>query len=288
MPHRTVVVGYDGSPEAHRAARWALDEAARTGAPVEFCHAFEWAAYLPPMAVVPAPIVWPGPEVEWEIADMLAGAAADAALTHPRVAVSTALHRAPPAPALISRSADAALVVLGSRGHRAGPGILGSVAVAVSAHAHCPVVVVRGRWSAGDPIVAGVDGSDAAQAALAFAFAQAAARGVPLRVVRAWQPPALGWRGIPVPSGVVRDDEWRAVAETVERWREKYPGVKATHEVSVAHPAQALVEAALQAQLVVVGTRGRGAFRGTVLGSVSRHLLRHAECPVAVVHATGT
>jgi nucleotide-binding universal stress UspA family protein len=159
----------------------------------------------------------------------------------------------------------------------------------VSVHAHCPVVVVRGdRPSPDAPVVVGLDDSDCARLALDFAFAQAAARGTGLRVVRAWSPPAQRWQ----PPDF--DPEEQAVAEKVEveeltaRQRDKYPQVELTISVVVDAPARAMVDASRHAQLVVVGSRGRGGFRGLLLGSVSQQLLHHPHCPVAVVRELPT
>jgi nucleotide-binding universal stress UspA family protein len=145
--------------------------------------------------------------------------------------------------------------------------------VAVSARAHCPVVVVRGESVATAPIVVGVDDSDCAEKALAFAVEESAERGVPLRVIRAWAA-ALG----------NRQDQTRRLDDLVSVWREKYPEVAILAEAVDDHPAAALVSAGTTAQLLVVGSRGRGALRGMLLGSVSQHLLHHSACAVAVVH----
>jgi nucleotide-binding universal stress UspA family protein len=287
MTATKILVGYDGSPDARRAARWALDEAARSGAPVEFFYAYEWPCYMPPAAMAPAQAVWPGADIDQAIEDRVADIAISAATSHPAVPVSTLIERGPAAATLIERSAGAGLVVLGSRGHSAVAGLLGSVTVAVTAGAHCPVVVVRGKPAPREPIVVGVDHSESALHALAFAFEQAAARDVALHVIRAWMPPAFDPNRSRGPMDVVMADERQALSELVGRWREKFPAVHATEKVLFAHPAHALAEASMDAQLVVVGTRGRGAFRGTLLGSVSQHLLHHAESSVAVIRESG-
>jgi nucleotide-binding universal stress UspA family protein len=287
MTAKKILVGYDGTPDARRAARWALDEAARSGAEVEFFYVYEWPSYLPPAAMTPARAVWPGSDVDRAIEDSVADIARSAAVSHPAVPVGTLVERAPAAAALIERSEDAGLVVLGSRGHSAVAGLLGSVTVAVTAGAHCPVVVVRGKPAPREPIVVGVDHSEGALHALSFAFEQAAAHDVPLQVIRAWMPPAFDHYGSAGSMDVVMADERQDLSDLVDRWREKFPAVHAMGKVLFAHPAYALTEASMDAQLVVVGTRGRGAFRGTLLGSVSQHLLHHAESSVAVIRESG-
>ena len=72
----------------------------------------------------------------------------------------------------------------------------------------------------------------------------------------------------------------------VASWREKYPDVEAVAELRMGHPESVLREVSQTADLVVVGSRGRGPIRSTVLGSVSHDVLLHARCPVAVVGRT--
>jgi nucleotide-binding universal stress UspA family protein len=283
MTAKKIIVGYDRSPEAELAAAWALDEAARTGARVEFCYAYDWPIWAPAASMIPAPAVWPDGETDRAIRSNLDEAVAAARTTHPSVPTRVAIVHAPATLTLIDRSARAGLVVIGSRGHNAVASV-GSVSAAVTAHAHCPVVVVRGR-PAGEPgaVVVGVDESDCAQLALAFAAEQAAARGVPLQIVRAWPYSTGLWHEEPAVVQAVADGERRTLAELAAGWREKYPELTVTAEFLVDHPAHALLRKAAGAQLVVVGSRGRGAFRGMLLGSVSQSLLHHSPCTVAVV-----
>jgi nucleotide-binding universal stress UspA family protein len=134
----------------------------------------------------------------------------------------------------------------------------------------------------------GIDGSPISEAALAFAFEAAVARKVPLIAVHAWTDgvleaavaPLLDWDAIEV-------DEHRLLAERLAGWGEKYPDVEVRRVVARDRPAHALIEQAtvIAAQLVVVGSRGRGSAAGLVLGSVSHAVLHHSPCPVAVVRA---
>jgi nucleotide-binding universal stress UspA family protein len=268
MTARKIIVGYDRSADSKAAAVWALDEADRTGAPVEFFFAYEWPTWAPAKSTIAAPPVWPGGETDRAVNGMLNEAVATARETHPAVRTSISIERASAAGTLIERSAEAALIVLGSRGHSDVTGLLGSVSVAVSAHASCPVAVVRGDAPSAAPVVVGVDGSASSQSALAFAAELAGARSVPLRINHA---------GAPGPWTVDLD-------ELVTGWQEKYPDVEIAPEAVVDHPAAALTAASTTAQMLVVGCRGRGAMRGMLLGSVSQHLLRHSACTVVVVH----
>ena len=283
MTAKRIIVGYDRSADSRAAARWALDEAARTGALVEFFYAYEWPEWAPAASTIPAPAVWPDGETDRAIKGSLHEAVTAAKQTHPGVRTEISIVQASTALTLIERSADASLVVVGSRGHSAVAGLLGSVSVAVSAHAHCPVIVVRGDAAPTRPIVVGVDDSPAAELALDFAVEQAVARRVPLRVIRTWRPVAGIWEDSPLVTRTVTAEERQPLDEAVAGWREKYPELDISAEAVVDHPANALALASTTAQLLVVGTRGRGAVRGMLLGSVSQHLLHHSACTVAVV-----
>jgi nucleotide-binding universal stress UspA family protein len=273
MNAKKIIVGYDRSPLAKAAAAWALDEAARTGALVEFFYAYEWPTWAPAASMVPATSVWPDGETDRAIRGALHQAVKAARHSHPAVRTEISIVTAPAALTLVDRSREASLIVLGSQGHSGVASLLGSISVAVSARAHCPVIVVRGDSLATAPIVVGVDESDCAEKALAFAVEEAAERGVPLRVVRA-RAAALG----------NREEQTRRLDDMVSVWREKYPEMTIHAEAVDDHPAAALASASKSGQLLVVGSRGRGALRGMLLGSVSQHLLHHSACTVAVVH----
>ena len=286
MTARKIIVGYDRSPDSKAAAAWALDEAGRTGALVEFFYAYEWPAWAPAASMIPAPAVWPDGETDRAIKGALNEAVVTARRTHPEVHTEISIVNAGAGLTLVARSAEASLIVVGSRGNSSVAGLLGSVSVFVSAHAHCPVIVVRGDATQAGPVVVGVDDSPSGQLALGFAFEEAAGRDVALRVIRAW-PPVVGlWEGYPSIADSVLAAERDSLRELVATWQDKFPQVEATSEVVGQHPAAALTQASGTAQLLVVGTRGRGAVRGLLLGSVSQHLLRHSACTVAVVHET--
>jgi nucleotide-binding universal stress UspA family protein len=286
MTIRPIVVGYDGSDSARTATRWALDEGARTGHPVRLAYVFEW---MPAGSWLgPGPGPWPDETARREVAAMLDDAVAEAAGSHPGVVVDGVVLDGPAAILLREQSERAALMVLGNRGLGGFTGLLaGSTTVTVCAHAHCPVVVVRAVDPAAGtrpgPVVVGVDGSDSSLLALEFAFSQAAHRGVPLLAIRGWSPPATPWVPPVLDPAEITRAEQAALDEVLTGWRAKYPDVEVRAEVRTAGPAADLIEASRSAQLVVVGSRGRGGFRGLLLGSVSQQLLHHAECPVAVV-----
>jgi nucleotide-binding universal stress UspA family protein len=281
MTNRRIVIGYDRTIEAKNAAGWALDQAARTGAPVEFLYAYEWPIWAPSTTMVPSAAVWPDSATVESIRDMMEEAVASARRTHPAVRTTYATVDGNAALTLIDRSADAGLVVVGSLGHSAVAGLLGSVSASVSAHAHCPVVVVRDREPTAAPVVAGYD---AHESVLAFAAEQASVWHVPLRVIHAWKPLTVRYDGKAIGVRTITPAERRPFDEALDVWREKYPGLPIVADAVVDQPAAALAAASTSAQLLVVGSRGHGAARGTLLGSVSQHLLRHSACSIAVVH----
>ncbi|PRX45855.1 nucleotide-binding universal stress UspA family protein [Prauserella shujinwangii] len=284
-----VVVGVDGPAAALEAARWAAREAGRLGLPLRLTHASDLPPFNP-KAHTPIPpsyeeaLVQSGHEWLREAADRVAAEA-------PGVAVDWDVRVGGTVEVLVEESAAARMLVVGSRGLGGFRRMLvGSVAVAVAAHARCPVVVVRAEEVAeqAEDIVVGVDGSSLSAAALAFAFEEAAARGARLVAVRAWRDPSADdlWAGL-----VLRDDiaaieagERRGLRREIASWREKYPAVEVDERlVHADRPAEALLDAAGNAQLIVVGSHGRGAVVGAVLGSTGQRLLHTARCPVAIV-----
>jgi len=283
LPADPIVVGYDGSDGADAALRWALDDGARTGTPVVLVYAFEWRTVAGPIGLAPA--VWPDDSAREDARKVIAAALAWVRESRPGVEVSGTVVDGTAAGVLVERSRRASLVVLGGRGRSAFADLLvGSASVAVSAHAHCPVVVVRGREpAAGGPVVVGFDGSDCARLAVEFGLAQAAVRGTDLHLVHAWAPPVPRWQ----PPGFDLREQLRVeqaeLEEVLVGWRGRYPLVPTSVHIVTAPPTLALVDASAGAQLVVVGSRGRGGFRGLLLGSVSQQLLHYASCPVAVV-----
>jgi nucleotide-binding universal stress UspA family protein len=279
-----VVVGVDGSESALHGVRWAADEAARRHASLRLVHAYEF------------PVGYPPGFVDWHALHQALEAQGRAWLdqarqaaeqTAPGLVTEVVEVRTGAVPGLVEESARAALVVLGSRGLGGFTGLLlGSTAVELAAHAHCPVVAVRGAEHDG-PVVVGVDGTPVGEAAIAFAFAEAAARGTALVAVHAWTDllleTAFAGAAAQLDFSVLAQQAEEVLAERLAGWQEKYPEVSVSRHVNRERASRALLRHAESAQLVVVGSRGRGGFRGLLLGSTSQHLLHHAPCPVAVV-----
>jgi len=285
-PGQTVVVGVDGSEPARRALRWAAEEAVRRGLPLRVVTAFEW------LRGQPIGLVGLGENYRdimlAATRRRLAEAVRVAEKEQPGLEVQSQLVVGFPIPVLTAEAQRAALVVIGDRGLGGVTGLLvGSVAVALAAHADCPVVVVRGEAEEPDPtapVVVGVDGSPTSEAALAFAFDAAAGRKVSLVAVHTWWDLLVDPTLAPLLDfDAIENDEREVLAERLAGWAEKYPDVRVQRLVTRDRPAHALVEQSLRAQLVVVGSRGRGGLSGLVLGSVSHAVLHRAHCPVAVV-----
>jgi nucleotide-binding universal stress UspA family protein len=134
-------------------------------------------------------------------------------------------------------------------------------------------------------IVVGIDGSDPSKAALAWAVREAKLTGAELRVVIAWHVPAMAYgSGIAMPPDLELEQATREVLdEAVKDVRGQNPSLTVSTSVAKGPAAPALIASAEDATLLVVGSRGHGAFAGMLLGSVSEYCVSHAPCPVVVV-----
>ncbi len=145
-------------------------------------------------------------------------------------------------------------------------------------------------------VIVGYDGSDAAGRALAWGVREAELIGWPVRVVQSWRDPALAvspYAAAWVDLDTARRELDAQLAEVADKVRSEHPGVHLTTEVSASAPVDALLDAAGEGDLLVVGARGRGGFLGLALGSVSGRVARRATGPVVVVrpdpaHPDGT
>lgn len=279
-----VVVGYDGSEPARRALGWSVAEAGLRNAPL-VC------------AVVVAALTTrglpgtPGDAALQDAERLLDEAAALAREQAPELRLIPLRVIAPPARGLVGLTERAQLVVLGSRG-RGGVAamVLGSVSLRVAQHAACPTVVVPPQARAGTGaqrrIVVGLDGSAPSEAALSFAMSQAALHGARVVAVHSVADPYLGSGFLPPAPALVQAREEagnRFLQEDLEPWRSKYPEVTITGVLTHEPAGAALPARAAGGELLVVGNRGRGAFAGMVLGSVSHAALHAANVPVAIV-----
>ena len=286
--HHGIAVGVDGSPPSKVAVDWAAREASLRGLPLTLVH------------VIPSSLtrMWPQvptpPELqEWhelnghEILRQARQVAEDAAKRRNGIEVSAHIVTGNASATLIDLSKEAAMIVVGCRGLGAiGRRLMGSVSWGVVHHAHCPVAVIHDEdplmpTPAVAPVVVGIDGSPASEAATAFAFEEASRRGVELVAVHAWSDfavaelPGVEWSDLETQAE-------EALAERLAGWQERYPDVVVRRVVVVDRPARQLLEQSEFAQLTVVGSHGRGGFAGMLLGSVSAAVAESARMPVIV------
>ncbi|RDI55281.1 universal stress protein [Nocardia mexicana] len=288
----TIVVGADGSEIALQAVVWAAVEAALHRCALHIITSFG-VDPRPGMASILA-----ANEQQWLREDgerVLAEAASIArhAVPDTEVVITTELTFDLIIPTLLERSMEARMIVVGSRGRGAiRRALLGSVSTAVSRHAHCPVAVVHGDAAADaawgrKPVVVGVDGTANSVPAIELAFGEASQRKVGLVAVHAWSDmsgydmPIVGWEGI-------RETEQVLLAESLAGWTERFPDVAVERVVVCDSPTRALLARSEEAQLLIVGSHGRGGFPGMVLGSTSTALLHLAHCPTLVVPSSAT
>lgn len=139
-----------------------------------------------------------------------------------------------------------------------------------------------------DPvIIVGVDGSQASEDALRWAAGQAQLTGGELHAVITWQTPSSYGYYVDYSDADAASDARKTLKTAVTCALGESPPVSPTLRVVKGQPADVLIEASRSADLLVVGSQGRGAFTGMLLGSVSQHCVQHALCPVVVIRTTG-
>ena len=272
-----IVVGVDGSESAKAALRWAVDEGSLHGATVVALLAWN---YLDQPDRAGDNDFDPGYGAEEAQAELRAAVEVVA----PDVAVDQQVVCDLPARALLEAGAAADLLVVGARGLGGFKGLLlGSVSERVIEEAKCPVVVVRQEHAgaANQPLVVGIDGSETSTRALRWAAREAQSRNTALRVVHAWQLPALAVPGDRRLGDVAESGAQAVLDEALAD--PALAGQRVEPYLAYGGAANAVLEHAGDASLVVVGSRGRGLFGRILLGSTSRQLAHHAPCPTVVV-----
>ncbi|HEY5844816.1 MAG TPA: universal stress protein [Mycobacterium sp.] len=284
---RGIIVGVDGSSASRAAVDWAARDAALRGRPLTIVH-------VGPAERAGAWIDVPVTEGYWaacqrrghEILDEAMKVATEVLGPEASVPVEQRLVFDGVVPTLVDMSKDADLLVVGCRGLGAlARMLLGSVSRGLIHHAHCPVAVIHEEdppteRPARSPVVVGIDGSPASVSATEIAFDEASRRGVDVVAVHACSDDNeeivdVGWQDLETLGAEV-------LSEQLAGWQERYPDVLVRRVVARTSPARWIIEQSDAAQLVVVGSHGRGGFAGMLLGSVSNSVVQAARVPVIV------
>lgn len=283
------IVGWDSSPAATAALDWALDTARSTGAVVQLVHAV---LAVPPVPYGEMPL---DQGVYDDIANAILALGAQRAHERaPEVPITSERMYRGVSGALLECARAGDVIVIGSRSHGGFAGLLvGSTAVQVATHSDVPVVVLHapgtreGSYDPAGPILVGIDGTEASADALEFAMVLADQTLRAVQAVHAWTLPPVEL----VPPNLLTSeqvtaiaaDQERVAAEAVAGVRSEFPDVSLSVNSVQGVAADVLLKQSQDASMIVVGSRGRGEFRGTILGSSSNTVLHRAACPVAVV-----
>lgn len=290
VPNR-VVVGTDGSRASYGAVAYAARTAASRDASLLVVSTYDSPPLLATGArLTPRQSALESINVESDIiVERAVGIARDAA---PEIEVDGLSVEGHAAETMIEYSKEARIVVLGSRGRGGFEGmLLGSVSAVVARYSSCPVIVTREETAdldATGPVVVGIDGSETSVNATNWAFSEASHRKAMLVAAHTWVKPVppLSEDGIDVSEEgwqQFEDEQHATLSKLLAGPGSRFPHVEVRQEVGQGGAVDTLVDLARDAQLLVVGTRGLGGFRGMLLGSTSRALLHAAPCPVMVV-----
>lgn len=287
-----VVVAVDGSEASNNAVRWAANTALKRGIPLRLASSYTMPQFLYAEGMVPPKELFD--DLQNETFEKIEAARAIAHEVAPELKIGHTIAEGSPIDMLLEMSNDVTMIVMGSRGMGGLSGmVMGSVSASVVSHASCPVVVVREDSHVTEdtkygPVVVGVDGSEVSQKATEYAFAEAQARGAELIAVHTWmdmqvQASLAGLSAAQQEWAEVEKEQANLLSERLAPLVEKYPEVEVRKIIARDRPVRALSESADGAQLLVVGSHGRGGFKGMLLGSTSRALLQASPCPMMVV-----
>lgn len=277
MPDK-VIVAVDGGEASDAALEWVIERSKRVLIDLEIT------------AVVDTDRIPTGSIANYQslYETILRKAASRVAEASSRVEATQVVRQGPPAKALIAASANADLLVVGTNKTGRLAGIThGTLPLRVAGRSRCVTVVVPVGWHPqGTGVVAGWDDNDTGDLALDFAANEAQLLGSPLTIVHSWPvPPAMGVD--PASSAIlfqdVIDSHRKALSLAAERIHDAHPDLEIREQFEPAPASLAIVHVAEGAELVVVGTHGRGALGSLILGSVSHDVLMNMPAPVAVV-----
>lgn len=292
---RPVVVGLDWSRESAAAVDYAVDMASRRCLALRFVHVLEpnrgeaWSTmgWVPQVeGLLDSDLIHDAEELVQHTLDRVQAAAPDLTVAGEVVTGSAS-------GILLDEAERASAVVVGSKGMGGFVGmLLGSTTLHLAARVKVPLVAVPVPAEGDEPrelsgVVVGVDGSELSLAAVQYAFEAASGLGQKLIAIHTWQEPPYSDPSAMTPLVYdveqVEQDEQIVLAESLSGWAERFPDVEVEQRVVRGHPVRVLVDAAQDAHLLIVGSRGRGAV-ARLLGSVSLGVLHHAKVPIAVVH----
>ena len=285
-----IVVGIDGSPHSGIALEWAVARARLGGQRLELVHAYVLTPELDFFGYTGLAASQP---VEWFIEfskEVLDAAAARVHELAPDLSCDLTSRMGQPAHVLADASEGADLIVVGRRGlGSAASAVLGSVSNRLAIQASCPLVIVgEDAFPTTGPVVVGVDASEFGTNALRFAIDEAGLRGTSVRAVAAYEVLHPAFQGDAELMARMRAEVTAEAEATIAAALEEARGTD-TASVRVdavaveGRAAEAILGHADDAQLIVVGTHGKGLVRRVLLGSVSRQVLNDADRPVAVV-----
>lgn len=278
--NKPIIVGVNGSAGSEAALTWALQRASRHKLPVILLYAID--------------DDWISPDFQYQEVvresgmELLQRAQGSARAQAPDVAVEVQLRHGNAGAALREASRQASLVVVGAHDrHWLDGGPLTDRALQVVSASDSPVAVIPPVPAAGRPgVVVGVDGSEESLQAVSFAAAEADRAREELTVVLAVRSPAR-WMEHKLPTGGLAEtaiEEDRVVlAESVAGLGDRYPDLVIHQRLETeGEPAKALVNIGREAQLLVIGSRGRGGFARLLLGSTAHAILLEVPCPTIV------
>lgn len=288
-----IVVGVDGSAASASAVRWAAREAEMRNLPLAVV------SVLAPVVQAGGP--WPEVPVPEEylrlqqaeatdVVDKAVRSAADGTAAALQITGEVVL--GPIVATLVDMSRRADMMVVGCRGEDAvARALLGSVSSGLAHHAHCPVAIIHAEElpSVRGPVVVGIDGSPTSELATAIAFDEASRRGVDLVALHAWSDmgpiefASANWAPIEWRNIKVAEEE--VLSERLSGWNAQYPDVIVHRVVVCDRPGVRLLERAGDAQLLVLGSHGRGGFAGMLLGSVCHAVVHSARIPVIIARS---
>jgi nucleotide-binding universal stress UspA family protein len=282
-----IVVGIDDSPAARVAVQWAARDAELRRIPMTLVYAVSPELATWPSVRLPAGLARWHRDHGRRLVDDAFKVVEEACQLGGPTEVHTEILASAAVPTLVDLSKDAELLVAGAQGSGRWPGRrLGSVSSGLLRYAHSSVAIVHNEDPlvpnpSKAPVLVGIDGSTASELATALAFDEASRRNVGLVALHVYSDVDVSeWPGIDWSATQSAAEE--VLAERLAGWQEDYPDVQVGRSVACDNPARQLVQRAEDAQLVVVGSRGRGGFDEMLVGSVGETVAQMARVPVIV------